>query len=92
MSETFDNSTGRPIGVGVIAVGSTLVMAARELAQHKEMLGKIGSGAFELVKANPKVALGIAAVGGVGYCVYRLTRPGTVISCGSFKYERTSKP
>jgi hypothetical protein len=93
MAETFDNDTGRPFEYGTLALGAgSVALVFRVIAENKEVIEKAGKALFEFAKANPKVTLGLAAVGGVSYCVYRLTRPGTTITFGKFKYERAPRP
>jgi len=92
MSETFDHKSGKPLDAGALAVGvgalGAVGIALNQVAQHKEMLGSAGSAAFGLIRANPKIAIGVALVAGTVYCIHRLTQEGTEWDLWGAKFKR----
>lgn len=93
MSDTIDHESGRVLDAGTVFMGAGAVGAAAHLlnqvAQHKEMIGSAGTAVVGAIVSNPKIALGVAAAAGAGYCIYRLTQKGTNIEFGKFKYKRS---
>ncbi len=94
MSELIDHATGKPVvskqqvayaiaGAGVVATISSNKDAIAAAA-------KVAVKAMAFLAKNPKVGLGIVAIGAVTYGVHRLTKKGTKIKVSSegFDYER----
>jgi hypothetical protein len=97
MSSTYDHDSGEPLNEGFLARNAgTIAAAAAATAAVPVLLNsadtvKVATKLFSFIGKNPKVALGIAAVGAVCYGIHRLTEPGTKIkkTDEGFEYERS---
>lgn len=98
MSQTFEHDSGEPVSKSLVdsarekfGLATVAVGAAVPLALNSADTVKVATKALTFVAKNPKIALGIVAVGAVCYGVHRLTQPGTKIKKTDecFEYERS---
>lgn len=98
MGQTFDNATGEPVNKSLINIKpakAAMIATAAGLAipavlnsgDVVKVVGKV----LTFVGKNPKLAIGLAAIGAVCYGIHRFTEPGTKVkkTADGFEYERS---
>lgn len=93
MSEVIDNETGKPVtnvatvAAGAVAAGSLGTLLVTSEAAREAVI-TAGTTVLKTMAKNPKLTVALAGLGLVAYGVRRVTKKGTELTVGAFKYVR----
>ncbi|MCU7217568.1 hypothetical protein [Pseudomonas sp. VE 196-7] len=97
MTRTYDHESGEAVDEGFLTknagkfAAAALATTAVPMAMNSADIVKVAGKILTFIGKNPKVALGVGALGVFCYGIHRVTEPGTKIKKteDGFEYERS---